>query len=75
VKKKGLPAPGSPGFDEAVKDNLEVITGRRNNRLMPATILSQPAAGAPTQAEYDALRRDVVAVNEVLTAVLARLDM
>jgi hypothetical protein len=30
-KKPALPGPNEPGFDEAVKENLEIITGRRPN--------------------------------------------
>ena len=28
-KKPAIPSPDTPGFDEAVKENLEIITGRR----------------------------------------------
>ena len=28
-KKPSIPSPDTPGFDEAVKENLEIITGRR----------------------------------------------
>src|SRR4030067_433453 len=28
-KKPAIPSPDTPGFDEAVKENIEIITGRR----------------------------------------------
>ena len=62
-------------YFEAVKENIEVITGQRNNKITPVNVRALTAAAAPpTKAEYDALAVYVSDVARVLNALLARLD-
>lgn len=66
MKKPEIPdttTPPSKEWLDAVKGNIVVLTGRRNNKLTTATA----AVAAPTQAEFNAL---VTIVN----ALISRLD-
>ena len=61
-------------FFEALRENINVITGRVNNKITLVNVKKLTAVGAPTKAEYDAL---AVYVSEVATAVnslISRLD-
>lgn len=54
-KKPALPSPNAPGFDEAVKENLEIITGRRPN-------VPKVAKLASTATTADIIKK----INEIL---------
>lgn len=73
--KPSIGEPGEPTFLRNVKTMLEILTGRRNNRiarLFPKLLSS--AGAAPTQAEYNALAAQVVALQDKVNELLARFD-
>lgn len=53
-KKPSLPGPNEPGFDEAVKENLEILTGRRPN-VAKLTKLASTASTADIITKINAL--------------------
>lgn len=59
-----------------VRELLEILLGRRGNRIdPPAEMIAQAAAGAtPTKAEFDALLTDVQNLRATVVAYQARLD-
>ena len=61
-------------FFEAMKENIEVITGRRNNKIAQINVRQLVAAAAPTKAEYDTLAAYVSIVANTVNALLQRLD-
>lgn len=75
MKKPALADANTRGFLESVKLTLQIITGRRNNKITIADITSTDAAtDPPTQAEFDALRADVLVTRQALLALIARFD-
>lgn len=63
-----------PEFVRAVKDNIEIITGRRGNRLDLPDIQTLPFSAAPTQAECQALNAYVNEWGKAIVALMQRLD-
>jgi hypothetical protein len=61
-------------FCRDVKSNLDVLTGRLNNRLDPVNVRQLTAVAAPTKAEYDKLAAYVSEVATLLNQVIARMD-
>ena len=75
MKKPDIPDPRHPEFAQNVRTTLEIVTGRRRNKLTVAPIGAAAAAGAsPTKAEFDALLADVKALRSALAALVSRLD-
>jgi len=76
MKKKQVPAGhlATPAFVEAVRDNLEVLTGRRKNRITLPTVQDLSFSSPPTQAECQALNDYVNAWAAVIEALVGRLD-
>ncbi|MDB5814420.1 MAG: hypothetical protein JWN23_1537 [Rhodocyclales bacterium] len=73
--KPDLPDVGSPEFFVKLKMIIQIMTGRRKNKIAVVPIQSADAAGsAPTKAEFDALRADVIETRTKLTALIARFD-
>jgi len=59
MKKRILPAPASPLFNEAVKESIETLTGLRGGRIAPLPATASAA--------------DVVAkVNEIIDRLQGR---
>lgn len=80
-KKQSIPALVIPPefrpmarFFEAVKENIDIITGRRSNKIAIVNVKKLVAAAAPTKAEYDALAVYVSEVATAVNALIARLD-
>jgi hypothetical protein len=75
MKKPHIPEHTDSSFGRCVKQVLDILTGRRENKLEPLYLNLRTAAGAnPTKAEYDALCADVVETREKLNALIARFD-
>lgn len=65
----------SPDFGRHVRAWLEIVCGRRGNKLNTLFLKLRASAGAnPTQAEFNALAADVVESRKRLNELLARLD-
>lgn len=62
MKKPGIPDSYPPTREHmgAIKQNLEVITGRRGQRSPLATLKSLSISAPPTQAEVETLRAALV---------------
>jgi len=77
MKKPNIPETGgrpTSEFVRAVKDNIEVITGRRRNRLDLPDIQTITFSAAPTQAECQALNAYVNEWAKSMVALMDRLD-
>jgi hypothetical protein len=77
MKKPNIPDTGgkpTPGFNRAVKDNIEIITGRRGNKIDLPDLQTLTVSNPPTQAEVAALNAYVNEWGKVLIALKARLD-
>jgi hypothetical protein len=74
VKKPALPEPTIPGFAESVRTWLQIICGRRNNRVTVPEPLTLTVSNPPTQAEVRALLAHVNRVTVSLHALVNRLD-
>jgi hypothetical protein len=75
MKKPELNATTSPDFLDRLKIVVQTITGRRGGRLSLPSLTSADAVGAaPTKAEFDALRADLIATRSVLSSLISRLD-
>lgn len=64
----------TPEFVRAVKDHLEVMTGRRRNRITLPTLQLLTFSNPPTQAECNALLAYTNAWAVVIKALVGRLD-
>lgn len=83
MKKLNIPETNgqpTPEFVRAVKDNLEVIGGKRKNRITLPTLQADNTSppltfsNPPTQAECKALRDYVNAWAGIVQSLVARLD-
>jgi hypothetical protein len=76
VKKKQVPAvdTATPEFVGAVRDNIEIITGRRRNKLSVPGIQTLPFSATPLQSECQAFNSYVNAWGNLMSAIAARLD-
>lgn len=74
MKKPALPEPAVPGFADSVRTWLQIICGRRNNRVTVPEPLALTISNPPTQAEIQALLAHVNRVNVSLQALVNRLD-
>lgn len=77
MKKPNIPATNgqaTPVFVRSVKDNIEIITGRRGNRLVLPALQNLSSSVPPTQAECQALNAYVNAWAKSVMALISRLD-
>lgn len=77
MKKPNIPATNgqaTPEYVRAVKDSIEIITGRRGNRIDLPDVQTLTFSAAPTQAEYQALNAYVNEWGKSMVALMARLD-
>jgi len=72
--KPGLSSPKDPSFGEQVKILLEILTGRRGNKITPVYEKLLTSAAAPTKAEFDPLCEQVVALQTKINELISRLD-
>lgn len=73
--KPDLPDPTSPEFLAKLKVIIQIVTGRRKNKILVGAITSTDAAAStPTQAEFNALRADLVETRRKLLDLIARFD-
>lgn len=73
--KPDLPDVGSTEFLVKLKVIIQIITGRRKNKISVSAIKSADAAAAtPTQAEFNALRADLLETRGKLIDLIARFD-
>lgn len=77
MKKTSVPSTSgapTPAWVRAVADNLEVMTGRRGNKLDLPDIQTLPFSNPPTQAECQSLNAYVNAWGIAVRAFAARFD-
>lgn len=77
MKKSQIPetnGQATPDFVRAAKENIEVMTGRRKNKITVPTIQTLSFSSTPTQAECAALNSYVNAWAQALKSLIARLD-
>lgn len=73
--KPDLPEPGSAEFLAKLKVIVQIMTGRRKNKIIVGAVQSADAAAAtPTQAEFNLLRADLLETRSKLAALIARFD-
>jgi hypothetical protein len=70
IKKPGIPA-GTPAW---LKTTLEILTGRRGNRVELPKFQALTFSDTPTRAECEALYRYINAVRHSLEQIIKRLD-
>jgi hypothetical protein len=70
IKKPGIPA-GTPAW---LKITLEILTGRRGNRVEMPKFQALTFSDTPTRAECEALYRYINAVRHSLEQIIKRLD-
>jgi hypothetical protein len=58
----------------AVVEVIEILTGRRDNKITKLREVKLAAAAAPTKAEYDALALEVVTLQMKVNELIDRLD-
>lgn len=77
MKKSAIPdtqGKPTPAFVSTVKETLEVICGRRDNRITLPTMQTLTFSASPTKEECDALNAYVNAWAAVAKALVLRLD-
>ena len=77
MKKKQIPetnGAATPDFVRAVKDNIEVLTGRRKNAINLPETRTLTFSSPPTQAECQALNEYVNAWAEAVRTLVGRSD-
>jgi hypothetical protein len=70
IRKPGIPG-GTPAW---LKTTLEILTGRRGNRVEMPKFQALTFSDAPTRAECEALYRYINAVRYSLEQIIKRLD-
>lgn len=70
IKKPGIPA-GTPDW---LKTTLEIVLGRRGNRVTPPPAQTLTFSSTPTKAECEALYAHVNNVHSALTDLINRFD-
>lgn len=70
IKKPGIPA----GTPEWLKTMLEILTGRRGNRIEAPQFQALTFSAMPTRAECEALYRYTNTVRDSLEQLLSRMD-
>ena len=70
LKKPGIPA----GTPEWLKTTMEILTGRRGNRIEMPKLQRLTFSETPTQSECEALYSYTNAVREALEQVISRMD-
>ena len=66
--------PPDRGAWEAMVENMEILTGRRGDKLTPPKLSTLTFSAAPTQAEVTALYQYVNRLEGLLAALVTRLD-
>lgn len=77
MKKPSIPDTGgdaTSSFVRAVKDILEIVCGRRKNKLNLPDLQTLTFSSPPTQAECQALNAYVNEWGKAMIALTARLD-
>jgi hypothetical protein len=74
MKKPALPDPSNRGFPEAIRTWLQIMCGRRENRIEPPAFRPLTFSASPTKAECEALLTYTNDVNRALRALIERLD-
>jgi hypothetical protein len=74
MKKPALPEPGNQGFDDAVRQWLQIVCARRGPGIVAPVDPNLTFSASPTKAECDALYAYTRKVGAALTALLKRLD-
>ncbi|SFN73180.1 hypothetical protein [Nitrosospira briensis] len=70
IKKPGIP----PGTPEWLKTMIEILTGRRGNRIAVPRFQALTFSATPTRAECEALYRYTNAVRDSLEQLITRMD-
>jgi hypothetical protein len=70
IKKPGIPA-GTPAW---LKTTMEILTGRRGNRVVVPKFKPLTFSDTPTRAECEALYHYINAVRHSLEQIIKRLD-
>ena len=70
IKKPGIPA----GTPEWLKTMIELLTGRRGNRIMPPAFRALTFSAVPTRAECEALYAYTNDVRIAVERIITRLD-
>lgn len=77
MKKSSIPATqgrATSEFVESVKENIEILTGRRGNKIILPEIQTLSFSATPTQAEYQALNQYINAWTAVMKALVTRIE-
>ena len=73
--KPALSEPDNPQFLRQLKTIIEILTGRRGNKLTALSLKLQSSAGAnPTQAEFNTLAAQVMTLQTRINELQQRLD-
>ncbi len=74
-KKPGIPDPKDPTFLGNVKNIIEIMLGRRGNKITRLNVkLLSASASPPTQAEYNALALQVEILQDTVNQLIDRFD-
>ncbi len=77
MKKESVPETNgqpTPQFVRSVKDNIDVMAGRRKNKLSLPTVQTLTFSSPPTQAQCQALNSYVNSILLALQQLAARFD-
>ena len=76
MKKSNVPATNgaTPEFLHAVKDNLDIMTGRRGNKIDLPDIRALAFSSPPTQAECQAFNAYVNEWAKSMVSLVTRFD-
>lgn len=75
MKKPDIPdvTAATPDWVRNVRLVLQILLGRRGERILPLREVKLTAAAAPTQAEYDALGQQIVNLQKKVNELVALL--
>lgn len=75
MKKPPIPErQNDPNAWANIRMTLDILMGRRGNKIQPITVKKLTSVAAPTKAEYDALASQVVYLQQQFNALVARFD-
>ena len=76
TKKLQIPqgTTATPEWVRAVRDIIEILTGKRNNKIKVPTIQALTFSSPPTQAELNAFFAYQQTWNEALQSIVTRFD-
>lgn len=72
--KPALPNPDDPSFGTQVKTMLEILTGRRGNKIAKLFPKLNTSVAAPTKAEFDVVCAQVETLQEKINELISRFD-